>query len=230
MADQPPPVLNGSVWRALRAQFNQKFPPGEVTSNYLATVLSLQDGAAKNVLRNLKLLGLVGEDNQLTQLAIRWRDDEQFADACRDIAKHAYPDELLSAVPGPNPDPKAATQWFKLTRLLGQGAAQNAARTYVLVTSAELPTDNGAAKGTVARQSTRPRGPQGAKAGAGETGRKPRAASTPNVEVTSSPGGFEMPRPQIAVQINISPDMSPEQIDKVFASMARHFYSDTGVE
>ena len=91
MADQPPPVLNGSVWRALRAQFNQKFPRGEVTSNYLATVLSLQDGAAKNVLRNLKLLGLVGEDNQLTQLAIRWRDDEQFADACRDIAKHAYP-------------------------------------------------------------------------------------------------------------------------------------------
>ena len=39
-----------------------------------------------------------------------------------------------------------------------------------------------------------------------------------------------MPRPQIAVQINISPDMSPEQIDTVFASMARHFYSDTGVE
>lgn len=35
---------------------------------------------------------------------------------------------------------------------------------------------------------------------------------------------IEMPQPQIAVQVNINPDMTSEQIDKVFESMARHLY------
>ncbi len=229
MADQPTPVLSGSVWRALRAQFNRSLPP-EVSSNYLATVLSLEDTAAKNVLRNLKLLGLVGDENQLTELAIRWRDDEQFADACQDIARHAYDDELLSAVPGPNPDPKAATRWFQRTRLLGQGAAQNAARTYVLITSAKLPNEVAGSTGNATSDSSGRRGSKATNARPADRGRKHRTARTSGVEMNGTVGGFEMPRPQIAVQINFSPDMTPEQIDQVFASMARHFYNEAGVE
>ncbi|MCY4392256.1 MAG: hypothetical protein OXE43_09405 [Chloroflexi bacterium] len=218
MSDRPFPVLNGSVWWRLRSAF-QRSLPREVTPTYLATVLSTEDDFAKNVLRNLRLLGLVGEESAPTELAIRWRDDEQYAGACQDIAKLVYPDELLSAAPGPEADAKTAAQWFQRSRLLGQGAAKNAARTYVLITSATLPTEDGRTptkKGTVAKD--------------GSTSKRPRATGTRKPPSEPTPRGFEQPRPQIAVQVNIAPDMTPEQIDQVFASMAKHFYSEAVTE
>ena len=47
-----------------------------------------------------------------------------------------------------------------------------------------------------------------------------------DVQEPAIAGGFERPRPQIAVQINIAPEMTAEQIDQVFASMSKHFYSE----
>ena len=142
MADAPAPNVNGKNWWALRIAFQRSLPK-LVTDTYLATVLSLEVSAAKAVQRNLKLLGLVGQDNEPTDLATRWRDDQQYADACQEIARNAYPEELLSAVPGPKPDAAAASQWFQRSRRLGRGAAGNAARTYVLIVSGELAGDSG---------------------------------------------------------------------------------------
>ena len=224
MAGEAAPVLNGTAWFALRRQFNRTLPK-LVSETYLATVLSLKEGPSRNVLRNLKLLGLVGEDNQPTDLAIRWRDDEQYANVCEEIAKRTYPDELRAAVPGPDPDPTATTQWFQRSRRLGEGAAKNAARTYVLITSAKLPDNAG----------TNTTGTQDARTGSGGRARKtarPRQETHSRTNATPMRDeqppierGFEMPRPQIAVQINIAPDMTAEQVDQVFASMAKHFYS-----
>ena len=72
MAGETAPVLNVTVWWTLRQQFRRTLPK-VVSETYLATVLSLKEGPAKNVLRNLKLLALVDEDNRPTDLAIRWR-------------------------------------------------------------------------------------------------------------------------------------------------------------
>ena len=222
MADAPAPYVNGKNWWNLRAAFQRSLPK-VVTDTYLATVLSLEINAAKAVQRNLRLLGLVGQDNEPTDLAIRWRDDEQYAEVCQEIAKHAYPEELLSAVPGPSPDAAAASQWFQRSRRLGQGAAGNVARTYVLIVSGELASDGGAdTSGRSASGSRNGRSPKGSRKNT-KKGRR-RAASTQEPPNNGAPGGFEMPRPQIAVQVNVSPDMTPEQIDQVFASMARHFY------
>ena len=229
MAGEAAPVLNGTVWWTLRQQFRRTLPK-IVSETYLATVLSLKEGPARNVLRNLKLLGLVDEQNQPTDLANRWRDDEQYAAVCEEIAERAYPDELRAAVPRPDPDPNAAAQWFQRSRRLGDGGAKNAARTYVLIASAKLPDEAGAGAART----------PGARTGIEGSGRK---ATRPPVtrsrgsttragdrEQPARAGGFEMPRPQIAVQINIAPDMTAEQIDQVFASMAKHFYNETGVD
>ena len=142
MAGETAPVLNVTAWWTLRQHFSRTLPK-VVSETYLATVLSLKEGPARNVLRNLKVLGLVDEDNRPTDLALRWRDDEQYAAACEEIAERAYPDELRAAVPGPDPAPTAAAQWFQRSRRLGDGGAKNAARTYVLIASAKLPDEAG---------------------------------------------------------------------------------------
>ena len=229
MAGGTAPVLNGAVWWSLRQHFSRALPK-VVSEIYLATVLSLKESPARNVLRNLKLLGLVDEDNRPTDLAIRWRDDEQYAAACEEIIERAYPDELRAAVPRPDPDPTAAAQWFQRSRRLGDGGAKNAARTYVLIASAKLPDQGGTraartpgtrtSSGGSGRKATRP--PQTRSRGSAT---RPRDRAQP-----ANAGGFELPRPQIAVQINIAPDMTAEQIDQVFASMAKHFYNEAGVD
>lgn len=229
MAGEAAPVLNGTAWWTLRQHFSRTLPK-VVSDTYLATVLSLKEGPARNVLRNLKLLGLVDEDNRPTDLALRWRDDEQYAAACEEIAERAYPDELRAAVPGPDPAPTAAAQWFQRSRRLGDGGAKNAARTYVLIASAKLPDEAGTgatrtsgartSSGGSARKATRP----------SEARLRSSATRAGGPEQPAKAGGFEMPRPQIAVQINIAPDMTAEQIDQVFASMAKHFYSEAGVD
>lgn len=229
MAGEAAPVLNGTVWWTLRQHFRRTLPK-VVSETYLAAVLSLMEGPARNVLRNLKLLGLVDEENRPTDLAIRWRDDEQYAAACEEIVERAYPDELRAVVPRPDPDPTAAAQWFQRSRRLGDGAAKNAARTYVLIASAKLPEEagTGAARTPRARTSSE---------GLGRKTTRPSVSRSRNStaragdrEQPPKAGGFEMPRPQIAVQINIAPDMTAEQIDQVFASMAKHFYNEAGVD
>ena len=150
--------------------------------------------------------------------------------ACEEIAERVYPDELRAAVPGPDPDPTAAAQWFQRSRRLGDGGAKNAARTYVLVASSKLPDEAapGATRTPGARTSS---GAPGRKATRpSETRSRSNANRAGTREKPAEAGGFEMPRPQIAVQINIAPDMTAEQIDQVFASMAKHFYNDAGVD
>ena len=232
MAQVSTPVVNVTAWHALRRQFSRTLP-STVSEGYLATVLKLKDSPARNVLRNLKLLGLVNADNHPTDLAIRWRDDEQYAAACSEIAESTYPDELRAAVPGPDADPAAAAQWFRRSRRLGEGAAKNAARTYVLIASGKLPAEAGTsgAASTRGRGSTNGGGPARTAARPKErTGSRSNATRKRDQEQLGVVGGFEMPRPQIAVQINIAPNMTAEQIDQVFASMARHFYSEADVE
>ena len=229
MAGETAPVLNGTVWWSLRQHFSRTLPK-VVSETYLATVLSLKEGPARNVLRNLKLLGLVDEENRPTDLAIRWRDDEQYADACEEIAERAYPDELRAAVPRPDPDPTAAAQWFQRSRRLGDGGAKNAARTYVLIASAKLPDEAGTRAIRTPGTGTSSEG-SGRKAARPSKTRSRSSTTRPgDREQRANAGGFEMPRPQIAVQINIAPDMTAEQIDQVFASMAKHFYNEAGVD
>ena len=131
------PVVNGAVWWALRRQFKRSLPAAAGVG-YLSTVLSLQHGPATQVLRNLKLLGLIDEDDRPTELANRWRDNDGYAAACAEILEAAYPEELREAVPGPDPDAGAAARWFQQSRRLGEGAAGNAARTYFLIAAADL--------------------------------------------------------------------------------------------
>ena len=229
MVKDAAPIINGTAWWTLRQHFKRTLPK-VASDTYLATVLSLKESPARSVLRNLKLLGLVDEENQPTDLATRWRDDEQYAAACEEIAERAYPEELRAAVPGPDPDPITAAQWFQRSRRLGDGAAKNAARTYVLITSAKLLDETATRATRTPRARKSNRGSERKATRPSETRSPNNATPAKDPKQPARAGGFELPRPQIAVQINIAPDMTAEQIDQIFASMAKHFYNEAGVD
>lgn len=215
------PILTGATWWSLRDRFAQTFPTS-VNAGYLMTVLNTKEETARGILANLKKLGLLDENGMTTDLANQWRDDSEYPAACAEICAVAYPEELRESVPGPDPDSAAAARWFRQKYRLGQGAANNAARTYVLIASADLDL----------RGNTRTAGAKKANA-ASARGRK-RDKQNPPRPLRDEATGEEqaaprvsMPQPQIAVQVNISPEMTPEQIDQVLASMAKYFYGGT---
>lgn len=131
------PVLTGQVWWSLRDRFVQKLP-ASMNAGYLISALNMQEVTARTVLANLKKLALLDENGVPTDLANRWRDDSEYPAVCEEILAAAYPTELREAAPGPKPDSAVASRWFQQRHRMGKGAADNAARTYVLIASGDL--------------------------------------------------------------------------------------------
>lgn len=217
----PLPLISSTVWLTLRQSFQRSLPT-RVSLGYLGSVLGYEERSAQAVLRTLIRLGLVQEDGTPTALANEWRSDEGYAAACRQMIEAAYPQELLDIAPPPAADRTAIVSWLMRVRRLGQGAASNQAATYQMIAAGELP----------GQESPSPRRTNGG----GERRSTPRRTirdSTPDV-VAASPdlgapapaGRFGAPQLQVAIQVNLDPAMTPEQIDGVFASMARWLYPD----
>lgn len=217
------PRLPEKQWWALRERFKQSMP-GKVTPSYLATVLDMKENSAKaNILPALQAIGLVDAQGKSTDLAKRWRDDAEYAAALKEMRERVYPDELLDAIPDPKTARSAAERWFANRTGHGQAAAFKMAHFYELLSDGD----------PLRRQ---------AKSSKKETPRSPprRRSSPPPVTPSSTPvappdveekaskpphtSPGRMPSVHIDMQIHISPEATPEQIDQIFASMAKHLY------
>jgi hypothetical protein len=198
--------------------------PGQVTPNYLQTVLSIQEGHARNLIPQLKAASLIDDDGKPTVLANGWRTDEGYADACRRIVDTTYPTELKDAVPITEPDRLAAQRWFMRETGVGEAAASRMATFYVLLADAD------------------PKGEQASKES------QPQKSATRNQVATKTPARVRVkeerseregssgqqskqveqlhlgPTIHIDVQVHIPSDANPNQIDAIFASMAKHLY------
>jgi hypothetical protein len=62
---------------------------GLIDADYLASALGISVRTARNLLPNLRRLGLV-DDGHATDLTASWRDDEQYHDACLPMIERAY--------------------------------------------------------------------------------------------------------------------------------------------
>jgi len=215
------PVRN---WWDLRRKFKQAFPR-QVDSDYLASVLSISEPAArKNLIPPLRSIGLIDEDGKPTSLANDWRSDEHYSDVCKTIRERIYPAQLLDAFPPPKPDKDAVANWFFRNAGTGIGAAQQMASFYRLLCEAD------------------PSGQDSITIATAESGGRTKARKIIKEPVTveslvrssddaaskdlslQSRDGPELPSLHIDIQIHISADAKPEQIDQVFASMAKHLY------
>ena len=72
------PSIPGQNWFDLRRRFQQAVP-GQVDADYLQSVLGIGEGHAKNLIPQLRAVGLINDGGQPTDLAMDWRDDGQYA-------------------------------------------------------------------------------------------------------------------------------------------------------
>lgn len=216
-------MLPPKNWWTIRNRFKQSVP-ATISKNYLATVLDVSEGAARNVLPALKLLGLTTEENRTTDRANDWRVDSEYKSVCKNIVSEVYPEELVHAVPDPIADFDTAVRWFMREAGVGQGAARNMARLYQLLQKADPIDGEGVSANKSSSKSRKGKTANQVKPLAEKNKLEPKT-STLQGQPTEPPMMPEgAPTLHIDVQVHISPDSSPEQIDAIFSSMAKHLY------
>ena len=215
------PSIPVTHWWKLRNKFQQSIPT-TVTPGYIAAALNMKENSAKaNVRPALIAFGIVDENGKPKDRAVKWRGDEEYTSVCEEIRKEIYPKELLEALPPPTPDRDSVERWFANRTGSGKGAVGKMTTSYLLLCEADPSKTQGIPKKT----------PSSAK-------KKKPASPPPKVPATTKPitssvvtsQGKEKVIPQITpsihidIQVHISPDATVDQIDQIFASMAKHLY------
>jgi hypothetical protein len=214
------PKVSRKIWWLLRERF-KKTVPSAVSPTYVNSVSQMNDASAlSNVIRPMRMLGLLDEENHPTELAIKWRHDDEYANVCKQIRDQVYPPDLVEAFPEADMAHKETIKnWFMKAGHVGEAAARMFADTYILLTQAD-PTN---ADEKVIASPQKPRTPK--------TKQFPPQVKLPingdsqvlnSLENQGHQGKRRMPAVHIDVQVHISPDTSPEQIDRIFESMAKH--------
>lgn len=228
MADkQIYPMISEKSWWQLRNQF-KKTIPSVVNVSYLKSLLSLNsDQSARNILAPLRQMGIIDADGKPQPRATDWRSDTKYPDVCSAIISEIYPQELLDLFPDAQIDNITAKSWFMDTCSLGDNAAGKITSTFSMLKSGQIKVDSDVAR-TVAspKKPKTNRTPKNATSdkGAEPATTPPTPAANVNPSIIPTPAASTTPSVHIDLQIHISPDASPDQIDSIFASMAKHLY------
>lgn len=213
------PMISEKNWWTIRNKFKSTLP-SVVTPNYVKTLLTMSsdNSANSNVISPMKRIGLIDDENKPTSLANDWRLDNKYKSACDAIIKAVYPTELLDLFPDSNIDRNSARNWF-MSQGVGQGAADKMVALFILLKSGEIKekkTTPIQKDKTTKKTDTKPK-----KATLVSTENEiATPTSTPPTITTAS----NQPNLHIDLQIHISPDSTAEQIETIFASMAKHLY------
>jgi len=210
------PMLPIAHWWALRKKFKQSIP-GVVTDSYLATVLDMEANSARaNVLPFLKTLGIIDSEGKTGERATQWRDDQHYPETCQAILKEVYPSELLSAVTDALQRAQAE-RWFANKTGSGESAASRMAALYCVLLEADA-----SKQPEEKAERARPEKAEKRASAASSTSTAPEASK--HVVATPGPNALQIPGININLEIHISADSTPDQIDAIFASMAKHIY------
>lgn len=213
------PKLGGTAWRTLRARVAQA-PSTKLTPATVATIMNLSslESAGTNIVSPMQKLGLIDENGTLTERGNKWRNDATYGEACQAILDEVYPPELAAFTTADGSSDKAmVTKWFR-HRNFGESNARQIAATYVLIAERKVPEaiDKEAKPKAKKQQATR----------TAFESHKPLMASEAATPALPSQAAQPVVRPAIHLdfQIHIAADSSPELIDQIFASMAKHLY------
>jgi hypothetical protein len=220
------PTMPIKHWWALREKFASSLPK-RVTSGYLTAALSINEGSATEIIGSLKQMGLIGDDGVPTDLAGKWRLDQTYTEACDEIKQSVYPHELLDAVPTPASNRDAARNWFASKTKTGVNMSGKMAALYAIIAEGNPEGAEATKTATSAPAATASRTRKSlVKASSSKT---ERVADDPPAPPPPPPRDDPRPNLHIDVQIHIAADATKEQIDQVFASMAKHLYQrDSG--
>lgn len=221
------PMLSKANWWKLRDKFKRAVPSA-VTPTYLVSLLDLKDdrSAINNVIIPMRTLGLIDDGGAPTDLANEWRMDDTYEQACEEMLTNVYPDELLELLPEKQIDEGVATNWF-MKNGVGEPTAKKMVRLFALLKEADL--SKKVEDSTSVKSSKK-------------TERQTKSVDSPSKNKVKSSGTVDAPairqqnndtvqqRPDVHIdlQIHISPDSTPEQIEAIFSSMAKHLYKADG--
>lgn len=217
------PMLSERNWWVLRDKFKASVPT-TVSPNYAKSLLTLGSDASanSNVITPMKRLGLLDDENKPTQLANDWRLDDKYEAVCDSIVEHVYPTELLDLFPDSSVDRNSAKNWF-----MGSGVGEAAA---VKMTALFILLKTGKVKDTksISEKNSLPSIRQKSKKQQSSKSNKitPINSPTDSTSITASQFSAISTRPNLHIdlQIHISADSTPDQIESIFASMAKHLY------
>ncbi|ABE43469.1 hypothetical protein [Polaromonas sp. JS666] len=219
------PKIGRKIWFLLRARF-AKTLPSSVGPEYIISTSDMTEASARsNVLNPFRDLKLIDENGKPTELAERWRHDDEYADVCKEIRGLIYPAPLIEAYPdGSTAQKESIKKWFMKNSKVGDVAGKMFADTYMLLSQGDLNASDSDTKVTSSSRSastsaTAKKSVVKKSASAAQpTDRAPAPAVDPHVI-------RKLPSVHIDVQVHISPDTTPEQIDRIFESMSKHLGS-----
>jgi len=215
------PSIPAKNWWAVRRRFQQSVP-SRVDSGYFQSVLDVQEGHAANLVPSFRAVGLIDDSGKPTPLANDWRSDEDYAKACEKMLTEIYPTSLTDAVPPSEKDKDAAKRWFARELRVGEAAAKKMAAFYVLLSEADPNVESAKAQTATTTRATTERATRKGVAHTPRTRERQQREPEPppRVDAPRSPD----PSLHIDIQVHIPSDASPEQIESIFASMAKHLY------
>lgn len=221
------PKLSASNWWNIRKKFKQSIP-GTVTSNYLSSVLNMQEqSASANIMPYLKQVGIIDQDGKTGERAKSWRDDVDYPLVCDVIKKEIYPQELLDIPVSTNEDKESVKRWFSRATGTGEKSVGMIAAFYFLLCEKDPSKESNGSKVQPKSEKSKAIKTNG-KAVAQKAEINPMVqddSATDKATIPSSLPTPAVPAININLQIHISSDASPEQIDKIFESMNKHIYS-----
>lgn len=218
------PRIARTVWFSLREKLKQRVP-SELSPSYLGTSLGMESASASaNVIPALKAFGLIDESGKPTERAYDWRDDGKYSAVCQEILEEIYPQELRDLFHGPEIDFESLKGWFSRKAKVGDAAATKFAITYNMLLEADLEKAK-SAPGTRVRTSNGTKAAKADKPAVKKVAKAPAAVTNPTPDGHAGGDGQKRsfsPNLHVDIQIHISPDSTPEQIEKIFESMAKH--------
>lgn len=220
------PKVSSNAWRVLRGRASAA-PSTKLTSATVAAILDMSSpkSAMDNVVYPMRRLGIIDEDGALTERGQKWRVDGSYADACDEILADVYPSELSSLTDDAGQPDKTKVKTWLQHKGLGESNASQTAATFVMIAERKLP------EAQTPSVTSKP----GVKPSSASTKKAPKVSAAPKVVDggEQAPGGEAAPPPRapskpdvrLDIQIHIPATASAEQIDQIFASMAKHLYS-----
>ena len=217
MAANTYPRIGSKPWVVLQAKAVAA-PSTRFTANFVATLLEMANpnSAQTNVVGALGRFGLIDGDGVLTERGNKWRGSESYALACQEILDEFYPPELANLVDDTGqPDVAKLKRWFE-NEGFGEANARQMANTYALVARKQLPEPS----------VPDPDKPKQAVAKPAKARVVDDASAVAAYEPPSQPDRRDIrPTLHLDIQIHLPADATPDQIDQIFSSMARHLYA-----
>ena len=219
------PTISEKAWWIIRDKFKVSLP-SSFSPTYVKSLLSMSSdsSANSNIITPMRRLGLIDEENKPTALANQWRIDDTYGKACETMIKTVYPVELLDLFPDEVVDKNSARTWF-MSNGVGQAAADKMIALFVLLKEGKV-KDKKVSPTKKANASTSSKEAKKAPTTRTEKSLDAEPLVTEPTAQNSAPVS-NRPNLHIDLQIHISPESTPEQIECIFASMAKHLYGES---